>query len=175
MKGYLALLILPVLALVVSGCTVPGAGPSAVTGNGVVIEAFEPDFPQAFKGENIQFQIRVKNTGSVDANDVKAKLLGLDDWTDSGSTCSSLDAGVKLLAPVPEQGVSGESESCIWTRKAPDVPQGLSTNYNPYARLYYTYKSNTVKSITFASQQELRNIETSGKALPSETVMLPNA
>jgi len=170
------LLALLILVLSVAGCTVPGT--STVTGNGVVIEAFEPDFPQAFAKESIQFQIRVKNTGSVDAEKVQAKLLGLEDWAKKTSTCQdTLDStnGIKLLAPVPEQGVSGESESCIWTYTAPETPQGLSVTYNPHVRLYYEYKSNTVKSITFASQQELRNIESSGKALPAETVSSTNS
>ncbi|MFQ5647747.1 MAG: hypothetical protein ACE5FW_00770 [Candidatus Aenigmatarchaeota archaeon] len=168
MKGYLALLILPALILAVSGCTLPGAGP-AVTGNGVVIEAFESDFEQVYMGEPVKFSAKIRNTGSVDAGEGgRLVILGIDDWAEVSGD-KEVDFG-RLIAPDPERGTVGEGMSLEYEAKAPKVAQGLAMTYSPTLRLMYTYSSDIVKSLTIASQQELRAAETAGRPLPTEAV-----
>lgn len=159
-------------ALPISGCVVP-SGTSG--GSGVIIENFEVDFPRVYAGEKFQLQMKIRNTGSVDALNVYPKLYNIQ-TTLQGSkfdvsceeTCTT---GVNLLAPDPERGTEGESRTCIWNCQAPkEIPKGLSVTFNPSVRLYYWYGTNTIKSINIASQDELRSLQSRGGALPSETI-----
>lgn len=164
-------LLLPVVAvLLISGCTVPGLTPVTPTGTGVTIDAFEPDFSDVFSREPVQLQLKVSNTGSVDASDVKPSIqgIGTTDWDVNliSSGCGSFG----LLAPDPARGTSGGTKTCIWSLKAPSVPKGLSTTYNPQVRLDYAYESTTVKSITLLPLAEARRLQNLGQQLPAETV-----
>ncbi|MEE9405818.1 MAG: hypothetical protein V3V26_00250 [Candidatus Aenigmarchaeota archaeon] len=167
-------LILPILAvMLVSGCTVPGFT-SAGGGSGVVIETLEPDFSSVFEGESVQLQMKIKNTGSVDATEVKAAIFGMEKWTlqdkTKGSTCTLAESW-SLLAPDEARGTSGGSKSCIYAYKSPSgIAKGLSMSYSPTVRVTYKYNTNTIKSITLLSSTEARRIEQQGGALPSETV-----
>ncbi|MCK4714477.1 MAG: hypothetical protein KAT35_02805, partial [Candidatus Aenigmarchaeota archaeon] len=57
--------------LAVSGCTTP-----VQTGSGVVIQEFTPGFTEIYPGEPIVFYLKFKNTGSVEATNVFAEVLG---------------------------------------------------------------------------------------------------
>ena len=171
MHSSRALLLVAAVALitVVSGCTTTGPSTGA-TGNGVVIENFEADFPQAFAGEKIQLQARVRNVGSVKAQNLRATVLGLD-W----QGCSLPAWEMKdLLAPDAVRGTAGESQTKIWQDcQVPGkdkVPAGLSITANPTLRLYYEISSHVLKSVTFASPAELRRIQNLNQALPAETL-----
>lgn len=157
-----------------SGCTFPGGGGTA-GGQGVVIENFEVDFPQVYAGENFKLQMRLRNDGSVDAYNVYPKLYNIGTNVGDSSlevSCQpTCEQGIKLLAPDPDRGTIGESRTCIWDCIAPtDIPKGLSTTFNPSARLYYLYETHTIKSVTIVSQNELRSLESQGNSLPSETI-----
>ena len=158
---------LPALALfailVISGCTTPFPTGG---GAGVVIEIFEVDFSDAFEGEEITFTVRVRNTGSIDANEVRVQLLGLGNEWGPGTEFFDTD---RLIAPSATFGTQGESRIWTFTRTAPGVPEGLPVTYTPTARVTYKYASTTIKTINIGSQDELRRIQNGGGALPSET------
>ncbi|MBL7160278.1 MAG: hypothetical protein ISS93_00295 [Candidatus Aenigmarchaeota archaeon] len=166
--------VLPILAvLIVSGCV------STVGGNGVIIENFEPDFADAFGGEKITFQAKIRNTGSVGAKDVHAHVIGLGEWgagTTGGAKSDKIEMdcngkkGVTLLPPQPDFGTTGEVAVCSLLIQAPTPPKGLPVTYQPGLRVYYKYSSSVIKSINVGSQQELRRIQNTGAALPTETV-----
>jgi hypothetical protein len=160
------ILICSVIVLSVSGCTIPG--PSASTGAGVIITDFTTEFSEYYLKEPVMFKVKIRNTGSVDAENININLLNLDGWTE-------VDAGEcrisKLMAPNPDMGTSGEIHICTFKYKAPDnLPQGLSFTYHPIARMSYEYGSSTIESITIAPRAELRRIQDTGTALPAETV-----
>lgn len=186
------LLVLPALAmLLISGCTTGGT----LSGKGVAVKEFAPEFTEIYSGEPVTFRLLMKNEGSVDAKDMHAELLGLDeDWCGESSTTtltkcerstgqrlerlpnepecsykSGLGGGFSLLAPDPQRGTSGSSHICTWTYKAPPIQKGFSITYTPTARVFYTYKSGVVKLITFGSSRELRTIQDTGGKLPAET------
>ncbi len=152
---------LPLAIILVAGCIQVPA-----TGGGLIINTFEPDFLQVYSGEPVNFRLLVKNTGSVDATDVRPVITGVDNWRSAGGTC---DEWNRISASVPYLGIEGGSKNCVWTLDAPEVPEGLSTTHNPTVRLYYTYRTNVVKTIFIASRRELKRIEDSGRALPAET------
>jgi len=160
---FRAFFLFPVLVvMLVSGCT------TTPSGSGVVIENFEPDFNDVFSGEKISFQVKLRNTGSVDAKDVQVKLLGLEEW-DGSKDC---DVSGSLLAPSPTFGTTGEVHVCSFSVTAPEVPKGLPVTYQVTARVSYAYGSSTIKTINIGSQAELRMIENLGTALPSETTSI---
>ena len=167
------LFFLLILVVVTSGCVAGGGGA------GVIIENFAPDFSSVFIEEDVNFRVKIKNAGSVDSPGGKVKILGMDDW--GGGTGGAGGAGEctytgKLLAAQPSFGTTGEVLVCDpFTFKAPKVPQGLPVTYQPTARLSYSYGSSIVKTLTLASQQELRRIENLGGALPAETTAVSSS
>jgi hypothetical protein len=162
MNNTIILLILSTLIILTSGCTTVG------TGNGIIIEVFEPDFTSVFIDEPVSFQVKIRNSGSVDSEKGEIKIMGLDKNKWGSEKSEEMGA---LLGADPVYGTDGETWTHIFKYdKAPEVPQGISVTYQPTARLTYEYTSNTIKSITVASQNELRNTQNLGNPLPSETV-----
>jgi hypothetical protein len=179
-----------VLAIVaVSGCTQS----SEPLGNGVVIEAFTSDLPDAYPGELITFSTKFRNVGSQEATEVFAVMVGLDpDWYDPSESsygggpwvhgektpnepeCRYTQFGssgysLTLSPPSLYQGTPGEQHVCTWTYKVPDVMEGVSVTYNPYARILYKYETMTVKSITILPRNEVKKLRDSGETIPITT------
>jgi len=185
----LLFLALPVLAIIlVSGCTTG----NTTSGTGVVVKEFAPEFTEIYAGEPVTFRLLMQNQGSVDAKNVHAELLGLDeDWCGGqGSTtltqCSTSAGnrqeklpnepecryggdGFNMLAPDAQRGTSGASHICTWTYKAPPIQKGFTIAYTPIARTYNSYTGGVTKLITFGSSSELRRIQDTGGKLPVET------
>jgi len=175
--------ILIVLVLLASGCINPSG-----KGNGVVIEDFSPSFEKVYPGEPIQFFLKFKNTGSVEAENVFAELLGLDeDWALSSAGMGNEIVGgevlpreercqytssehLKLSPPYPSYGTEGGEATCTWIYKTPDIPSGTGTEYKVTARVFYDYHTTLIKSFTLAPAQELLRYNEQGKSIPSSTV-----
>lgn len=170
---------LAIVIVFVSGCT------TIESGNGIAIQDFGPDLPDAISGEEVSFLARVKNTGSQTASKVYADLLGISsDWhgeqvgngpRDNGEKLPEEEEcrytnGFSLLPPDPQYGTEGSSHICTWKYLAPQLPQGASLTYSPILRVYYAYQSETVKLVNILSRNQLRSVQDSGGALPSETV-----
>ena len=184
-RPSLSVLVLIPLLLLTSGCTSPQAG------SGVVVEEFTPGFTEVYPGEPITFFLKFRNKGSVQATDVFAELLGLDeDWASSSSDVAddnipvggevlpresqckytSEGAHYTLKPPDPVYGTEGEAGTCTWMYRTPDIPEGTNTEYDITARVFYEYNSILVKSFTLAPAQELLAYNEQGRTLPSSTV-----
>ncbi len=155
------------LILISSGCT----GPLITGGNGVVIEHFAPYFLEVNSGEDVQFNLRIRNTGTADADIKEIKLTGVS-WPGIGlgtsETCDNIKG--RLSGAVPSENIRGESRACYWKTKAPgNIPLNIQRKYHPIARITYGYKTTTIQSITIGTADELRRIMDSGRSLPSET------
>ncbi len=162
------LLILPVAAVVfTSGCT-SGGGGTVSFGPGVQIVTWEPDLKtQAYNsGDTVKLLLKVQNQGEFDAENVKAKLFGinLDEW---GNGWSAEDDLGTLQAANEEYNTPGESKTKQWLLKAPDLEKGIEINYHPKVRVYYDYKTLATKTITVVDKTELRRIIQQGRTLPS--------
>jgi hypothetical protein len=171
------------ITLAVSGCTQP-----VQTGYGVVIEEFTPAFAEVYPEEPIVFLLKVKNVGSVKAEAVHAEVLGLDeDWATSSEgygqgpvyrgeklpeeeLCRYTGSGFDLKSPDLFYGTEGQVATCTWKYKAPDIPSGFKPTYDITARVFYTYRTDVVKSFTLASADELFNLKEQGKNIPTGTV-----
>lgn len=181
----LSVLILIPLLLLTSGCTSPQAG------SGVVVEEFTPGFTKVYPGEPVTFFLKFRNKGSVQATDVFAELLGLDeDWASSSSDvaddndplrgeilpreeqCKYTSEGAHYTLEPPDTvyGTEGESGTCTWMYRTPDIPEGTNTEYDITARVFYDYSSVLVKSFTLAPSKELLAYNEQGRSLPSSTV-----
>lgn len=161
-------------ALFISGCTFPG-GEETASGSGVITENLEVDFPKVYAGEKFKLQMKMSNQGSVDAQNVEPVLFNIEKNAGGKmleiSCLGTCKSDIILLAPDPERGTTGETKTCTWDCRAPsEIPEGLTVTFNPSVRLYYGYATHTVKSITIASQDELRSIQNQGGSLPSETI-----
>jgi len=156
-----------ITVVIASGCT---GIPTAVSGGGVSIEAFEPDFPQIYTDESVQFRIKIRNTGTTDATDVKLQIFGAD-WETPGGTCKQ-EAQRKLLAANPQKGIEGETFNCYWSLKpkGDSIPEGMVMTYYPTARVTYKYSTTTIKSVTIGNVDELRAVQDRGGTLPAETM-----
>ena len=170
-KNYLLnkALVLPVLAIIfVSGCI--GSGDTTEFGNGVVIQAWEPDFSRLYSGETVQLQLKVQNQGEIDATGLEAKIMGIDvgrDGWDLDTTVGSADRDL-LLAPNPDTNTPGEVWTIIWSGTAPELVRGMEHTYEPIMRLSYVYSGTATKTITLVDSQELRRLIQQGKSLPSQ-------
>jgi hypothetical protein len=179
----LVLSIIPVLAA--SGCTTT----TTPTVSGVVIQEFSPGFSEVQPGEPITFYLKFKNEGSVDATNVFAELVGLDeDWAASSAGGGNVIEGGELLpreagcrytstgnhltlkAPDLTYGTEGETGSCTWMYKTPQIPPGTNTNYDITARVFYNYHTYVVKSFTVAPISELERYSQQGRTIPASTV-----
>jgi len=169
----LIFLLLVCAAVLVSGCT---GRQSALGGNGVVIEEFSADPPDLYSGEPFQLKLMVRNAGPLDAKNVRFELSNTKTRSEGLEiTCKPECRGVleRLLAPDPQAGTSGESVNCIWKCNAPEnVPRNAEILFNPEVRVYYTYESSVVSSVTILSTEELRSLQSRGEPLPSETISL---
>ncbi len=164
-------------------------------GNGVIIKDYNIDFSNVYSGECVDISVLLKNTGSVDAKQVFAEMLGIEqDWYDGkswGKGCKSEDGGpwtgweksanepqcrwnpgqqsYSLSAPDPSRGVDGETTTCSWSYVAPEVPSHTSVTYTPTIRVFYQYETDVVKAVTLMSQDEMKSLVKQGKPLPIDT------
>ncbi len=166
MKKIIFLSLFVILA--VSGCTsMPFLGGGMLTGNGLVIEEFKTDFSDVNAGEPFKIMLKIRNKGSSLARNVMVDLSNSDELQCMGD-CSFY---TPLSPPDPESGTDGESRTCIWNCRAPhDIPYGMSVTYNPGVRITYQYTSDIVRTITLASQDEVRNLQDMGRALSIDPI-----
>ncbi len=167
------------IVFLISGCT------TTQTGAGLIIEGFGPDLPEVFSGEEVTFSGRIRNTGSLTATNVRATLLGLNDWYGAGrpigkggwigteklpeeEECAYTSSGASLLPPNPQFSTAGGNMVCSWKYFAPSIPEGTLA-YNPTMRVFYNYRSETVKLISILPRGEMIRLQQSGRPLPGET------
>lgn len=148
-------------AVFISGCV----SDSVEKGNGVAIKDFEPDFPTVKSGDEIDFDLRIKNTGSLVAENIEVQILGIEEWPEylNPGLCEEFS-----LLPPSESGIEGQSKACRFTYRAIEISPGLSIKYEPTARVFYDYSTTTIHGITIYSKNELRTLQDQGRALPTE-------
>ncbi len=163
--------------VLVSGCI---SGP-ITSGEGLVIENFVSSPSEVYAGEPFQLQLMVRNKGTSNARNVRFELSNIGTTyggEESEISCNPECAGLieYMLAPQPESGTTGESKTCIWQCTAPsNIPRNIAVTFSPSVRVTYEYESNTARSATIVSEEELRSLETQGKAITSETTSISNA
>jgi len=151
-------------AILASGCVSPLGGPAA-GGNGIVIEVFKPDFSEVFSGEPVQLQLKLRNIGSADAEDISAMVMNLE-WNKNTKECSES----RMLPPDPSRGTEGATKTCIFSYTAPMLSKGISLTYSPTVRVKYRYSTTSVKSLTVLPIADARRLLQQGRTFAAETV-----
>ncbi|MBI4020135.1 MAG: hypothetical protein HY367_02280 [Candidatus Aenigmarchaeota archaeon] len=162
-KG-LAILLMLVSVVIVSGCT--SGGPS--TGPGVQILQWEPDLAQVDSGEHVKLIFEVQNQGTEEALNVFSRLSGIDpnDWA---PISPSTDILLNDLLPFDQRtGTPGATETDIYDLLAPELPEGIRQTYSPTLSIYYTYRTTASKQITIVNEDELSVLAQQGKSLPTQ-------
>lgn len=150
-------LLLPVLAvLLFSGCV----GQGVSVGEGIVIEDFSVDFPSVDSGEKVTLYLKVSNTGTTEAKNVKAELAGIDPREWRGKTTENLG---NLLPVDPQTNTPGETETRQFELHAPRLAKGLQVIYEPIVYVSYDYEATAVKALTLVDIDELRRMMQQGR------------
>ena len=163
-----------ILTALLSGCSyIPDLGSfGGNTGGsdsrtGLVISTFEPDIRQKYSAEPTIFRVKLENVGSEMAFDVEARLTNIDEF-------QIYNQPTKRFRRIPSQTTTATGESpevtWSWDLDAPVVPKGTKVTFKPRIQVIYTYKSDTVRSITVMPEIELREYIDSGKPFPSDIV-----
>ena len=171
-----------------SGCVLPSPEPcdsKTPVGTGVIIEHFGPDYQKVYSGEEVEFVMRVRNTGTVKAEGGFAELLGLDQIWEGGigtkeniggretfpneMKCRYTSRGINLLPGDPDAGIEGGTETCTWTYTVPEV-SGEGVRSQPRIRFFYSYSSSTIKTVTLVSREALKTIQNQGRNMGIQSV-----
>jgi len=151
-------LVLPLLAvLLMSGCVGQGG---VTVGDGVNINDFSVDFSSIDSGEKVTLYLKVSNSGTTEAENVKVELAGIDPREWRGKTSESLGS---LLPVDPQSKTPGETQTRLFELNAPSLARGLQVTYEPIAYVSYDYKATAVKAVTLVDIDELRRMVQQGK------------
>ena len=121
---------------------------------GVVVNSFEPDFPEVESGDTAEIYMEIENNGGSKAADVYAYLYNLGD----------LQAEVRdhmfgdLEPPDESVNLPGDVDTFTWKITTPELPQGVSQVYTPKVRLMYKYYTIATKTIRLLTKDEYRRL-----------------
>ena len=158
-------LILPLLTVVfVSGCT--GNGGTVSFGNGVIIQAWEPDFSSLESEETVTFYLKIQNQGESLAENVEALIMGIDasEWSIKDGEYDFDD----MIAPDIVASTPGEIKTKYYKGEAPELLSSARVDYAPIVRVSYDYSTKVNKPITVVDITELRAIMREGGSIPSK-------
>jgi hypothetical protein len=149
--------------LFIAGCVAPS--PEArVGGYGVVINKFEPDYPDLESKEEVAITLEVQNTGGVKARDVYAYLLL--DWVTREPKNQPIG---DLTPPDEEADLPGQIRVLDWWVTTPDIPVGIPYTYEPIARVLYYYKTVASTMAPVLTDEEYQRLKREGKPIPAQT------
>ncbi|MFH1294898.1 MAG: hypothetical protein ABIH90_03085 [Candidatus Aenigmatarchaeota archaeon] len=146
-----------VAVLFLSGCVGQG---SVGVGKGLEINDLSVDFNSVDSGEKVTLYLKVSNTGSTEAKNVKAEIAGIDVREWKGKTTESLG---DLLPVDPQSNTPGETQTRTFDLNAPTLAKGLQVSYEPIVYVSYDYEATTVKALTLVDIDELRRMEQQGR------------
>ncbi len=165
------LLLLFLATVTTSGCVIPGLNPP-LSGQGIVISGWKPDFSRVYPNEDVTLYSNVKNVGSFQARNVYFQLTDLDGWSNVKVSDRDCESGnIELLAPNLQYGTEGEEKMCSWTATSPEIEAGLHMVYTPKITVCYDYVGRTVLRTPSISRYELKRLQDSGSGLPSQSTI----
>lgn len=154
------LLVLAVIA--VAGCV--GSSPARVDiNNGVVIGQFTADPTDVFDFQTVTFSADIINVGGTTAEDVRLKLLGVENaWRQQAGTgvVSEVSKGpFSLRPPNSRDNIPGDSRFFDFVLTAPDLNEGDKATFPVKARAEFAYTTTgsvIVKALNLNQQQILQ-------------------
>ena len=159
LSSKLAIFLLIVSLVVISGCVTGGGDNVKKASKGLVISSWKPDFETVSPGQPVEFELSLTNLGQVDAEIGKIFFEGIDakKWSVQTAECDKLKS--KTILP---QG----NEKCIVKAAAPDAPSGFRLSADPKVSVIYSYSTEAVKSLNIRSLDEAKRLfAESGQAI----------
>lgn len=159
--------ILVFLVIFMAGCV--SSTQTSVTGNGVSINTFGSDLPDYVTGDKVEIGYEIQNNGGTEATNVWALLFGLNsvEWGIDSSTKNPTKVASSLEGPLEDAKLPGDSETGRWKLIAPNVPQGISQNYNALLRVFYTYGSKASATVPIITEDEFKRMRANNEAMPN--------
>lgn len=162
MKKFLAFLVIFMVGCVTSTQT-------TITGNGVSINTFGSDLPDYVNGDKVEIGYEIQNNGGTEATNVWALLFGLNtvEWSIDSATKNPTKVASSLEGPLEDAKLPGDSETGRWKLRAPNVPQGISQNYNALLRVFYSYGSKASATVPIITEDEFKRMRSNNEAMPN--------
>jgi hypothetical protein len=165
--------ILPLLMLIgvvlASGCV--GQTTTTTTGtNGLIISDFSPDASNLMAGDSVNLNLEVQNVGGAKASNIKFDLYGVTFGTGNYDWALTGESSYTLPSPLmpPEEGISGEMSTYVWTIKSPSGIKS-DTTYPFDVRVEYNYSTDVTGTLTFVSKDYWNSLsKTEKEALASK-------
>lgn len=178
MRGGSSLSLMIALAIVLSIAGCVGGGKSIYSMNdGAVIKDFSFDTNKIYDDEYATLTLTIENVGAkkipgntevyiygtpITEDDSKkgkewyVSNNGGFDVNDNGEYMNLSLSSDEFLPPDPEMNIPGTSKMFYVELEAPNVPDGMSNNYNFYTRLCFPYNTTSITKIVVTSSNELR-------------------
>ncbi len=169
------LMLILVAVLITAGCV--GTGGTIYSMNdGAVIKDFSFYTNRIYDDESVTLSLTVENVGAKRipgktniyiygtpvTTDEKSRNEwyvsnsgGFDVYDDKEYLLVSL-ADEEFLPPDPEMNLPGTSKMFYLDLRPPNVPDGMTNDYNFYARLCFPYNTTTITKVVVTSSNELR-------------------
>ncbi len=119
----------------ISSDTNTGTSGTKATGSGVEITKFSADYPNLLEGDSTLFNVQIINNGDAIASGITAQLYNYGSLTGNEFAQTS-DSELRTL----------EKEEFLFRTKAPEDIK-LKTTISPYARVCYSYKTDSYQDI----------------------------
>ncbi|UCG95030.1 MAG: hypothetical protein JSV92_03220 [archaeon] len=155
-----ALVLIAVAAVIFSSGCLEGIWPqgeTVITGKGVIVNMFEPDFPELEPDDKFDLYLEVENIGGTDAKNTYAHLFNIDvsEW---GNPTKTKSIGT-LESPDEVAGIPGDIGEATWELEAPTVPEGVVFKYQPKVRLMYDYQTIASATIPLMEKSEYKRLK----------------
>ncbi|MBI4014981.1 MAG: hypothetical protein HY365_03425 [Candidatus Aenigmarchaeota archaeon] len=154
------------LLLLVAGCVSTQRPVKVSASDGLQINEFSADINDVFGKETVMLSLEVENVGGTISKFVSAKLFGGNSgWSGNDATAiKPLGAGTdnSLIPPLVETNKAGGFNRKLWSITAPDLPQGLTQNFDIGIRVRYDYTTTSVTPIDVISFDQFDQMRKKG-------------
>lgn len=180
MKHIVAML---ALIVAVSGCVSGGEQREVkvVSTEGIQINKFNVD--PAFVNENeiVRIDVDIENVGGATAKNVVAKLVGTGGaWRSTAATPTPLALDQEIVTttdlepPRPSENAPGDFKIGFANIRAPDLPEGVQTDFPIMLRVDYQYKTSGSVVIPTIEKSLYQEKNRAGQAIDSSTQVSNN-
>jgi len=143
--------LLALLAVIfIAGCVGQSGGKAVrlVSNDGLQIMDFFAEPISVEVGDTVVFNMQVENVGGTEAQNVVARLLGVEgQWTQVTGGFPLIQNLGNMEAPNPDFNQPGDSEQATWVYRTPEIPPGLKVPMQVTAEILYTYNTSGVITI----------------------------
>lgn len=154
-------LVLLALVVIASGCShTAGSTTDAATTTAVQVQNFSAIPDTVYESQSPTLRLSLKNTGTVEATNVKAELFNVPfgDRNNREWESDSQKFDFRTLRPANEEaGIPATPKERTLTLTPPDLAEGDTIPYDFMARISYDYETRGDTQIQLMSQSQFRD------------------